>query len=294
MRLIIKVIGLGVVVVGLAAAAVVYAPTVFGQTAVRVDRDPLVQVLELGGSHIGASVRDVDKADVEREKLPGQWGAVVEEVRAGSPAERAGLRAGDVIVEFDGERVRSARELTRLVRETPDGRTVKAAVVRGGRRLDVEVTPDRREPFVALGETGRVLDRLNRDLPLEIERNLDRLRDLHLPPMDFDAIRVGPRLGATVQDLTPQLAGYFGVEAGVLVTGVSEGSVAATAGLKAGDVITALDGARISDTSDLRRRLSRLDDGAQFSLGIVRDKQTLTLTGKTEDTRVRVRRRVVL
>ena len=112
--------------------------------------------------------------------------------------------------------------------------------------------------------------------------------------MDFDAIRVGPRLGATVQDLTPQLAGYFGVEAGVLVTGVSEGSVAATAGLKAGDVITTLDGARISDTSDLRRRLSRLDDGDQFSLGIVRDKQTLTLTGKAEDSRVRVRRRVVL
>jgi serine protease Do len=293
MRLI-RVIGVGVVVVGLAAAAVVYAPAVFGQTAVHADRDPLVQVLSLGGSQIGASVRDVDKSDVEREKLPGQWGAVVEEVRAGSPAERAGLRAGDVIVEFDGERVRGARELTRLVQETPDGRTVKAAVVRDGRRLDVEMTPGRPEPLVELGDTGRVLDRLNRDLPTDLERSLGRLRDLRLPPMDFDAIRVGPRLGATVQDLTPQLARYFGVETGVLVTGVSEGSVAAKAGLKAGDVITALDGARVSDTSDLRRRLARLADGDQFSLGIVRDKQVTTLTGKAENDRVRVRRRVVL
>ncbi len=293
MRLI-KVIGLIAVVVGLAAAAVVYAPTAFGQVAVaRADRDPLVRVLDLSGSQIGASVRDVDKADVEREKLPGQWGAVVEEVRAGSPAERAGLKAGDVIIEFDGERVRSARELTRLVRETPDGRTVKAAVVRDSRRIDVDLTPERREPFVALGDTGRVLDRLNRDLPLELERSLDRLRDLRLPPMDFDALRAGPRLGATVQDLTPQLAGYFGVEAGVLVTSVDEGSAGAKAGLKAGDVITTLNAARVSDTSDLRRRLSRLGDGDQFTLGIVRDKRAMTLTGTAEDARVRVRHRVI-
>jgi serine protease Do len=289
-----KVVGVGVVVVGLVAAAVVYAPTAFGQSATSV-REPFVQVLSLDGSQIGASVRDVDRSDVAREKLPGQWGAVVEEVRAGSPAERAGLRAGDVIVEFDGERVRGARELTRLVRETPEGRTVKAAVVRDGQRLEVDVTPSAPAPFAALGDTDRVLGRLDRELPLAIERNLDRLRDLRMPPLDFDAIRVGPRLGATVQDLTPQLATYFGVDAGVLVTSVDDGSAAAKAGLKAGDVITGAGDARVSDTSDLRRRISRLEDGDQFSLGIVRDRKAMTLNGTIEDAgRLRTRRRVIL
>ncbi len=60
----------------------------------------------------------------------------------GSAAEKAGIKKGDVIAEFDGERVRGVRHLTRLVTETPDGRTVKAAVMREGKRVDLSVTPD--------------------------------------------------------------------------------------------------------------------------------------------------------
>ena len=68
-------------------------------------------------------------------------GVVVEDVSTDSPAEKAGIRKGDVVVEFDGERVRSVRQLTRLVQETPAGRTVTAILQRDGQRTTVSVTP---------------------------------------------------------------------------------------------------------------------------------------------------------
>ena len=71
-----------------------------------------------GGPEIGVSIRDVEAGS------PGSAGAQVERVREDSPAEKAGIRAGDVITQFDGERVRSARQLSRLVAETPAGRSV--------------------------------------------------------------------------------------------------------------------------------------------------------------------------
>ena len=76
-------------------------------------------------SEIGVSVRDLTADEVAKAKLPQAGGVLVEDVRDGSAASRAGLRDGDLIVEFDGERVRSASHLTRLVRESVPGRAVK-------------------------------------------------------------------------------------------------------------------------------------------------------------------------
>jgi len=295
MRLV-KFLGALAIGVGLVTAAVVYAPAAFGQVVVSRSgaSEPLVQVLEIGGSRVGISIRDVDRADVEREKLPGQYGAVIEEVRSGSPAERAGLKAGDVVIEFDGERVRSARQLSRLVEETPAGRTVKAAVVRAGHRVDVDLVPERGSGY--LGSSGGAIAGLNRDFRLDLEplrRDLDRLRDLRVPPLEFGGILRTARLGISAEALTPQLADYFGVKAGVLVTSVADDSVAARAGLKAGDVITAIDGRSVETVSELRRRLNQLDAGDEFEIGLVRDRKAMTLKGKLDDEGRRARRRVI-
>jgi len=303
----VKIAGTVAVIVGLAAVVALYAPTAFGQQ-VRVApwtaQPAEVQVFGLaGGGRLGVTIRDVDQADVEREKLPGLWGAAIEEVRSDSPAARAGLKAGDVLIEFDGERVRSARQLTRLVQETPEGRTVKAAVVRGGSRVDVDVTPERSSGVAYFGETGRAIERLGRDLRGELGdlRELDRLRDFNFDfavPFDFAGRLRTPRLGIQAQEMTEQLAEHLGAKEGVLVTSVDAGSIAEKAGLKAGDVITALDGAAVSDVSDLRRRLGRLDDGEDFTIAIVRDRTAMTLNGKMESerdepTRARIARRIV-
>src|SRR5512143_2683299 len=78
-------------------------------------------VLPSGGGRIGVSIRDLAADDQKTLKLADSTGVVVGAVEPNSPASTAGLRANDVIVEFDGERVRSARQLTRLVGDTPPG-----------------------------------------------------------------------------------------------------------------------------------------------------------------------------
>ena len=121
------------------------APAAHGQAKIVRTQSPKLEILR-GGSRIGVSIRDVEEADKSTAK-GATSGVVVEEVATESPAEKAGIRKGDVIVEFDGERVRSARQLTRLVQETPTGRSVPATLLREGQRTTVNVTPNETSQF---------------------------------------------------------------------------------------------------------------------------------------------------
>jgi len=91
-----------------------------------------------------------------------------------------------------------------------------------------------------------------------------------------------------VQTLSSQLADYFGVAEGLLVSNVDEGSVAADAGVMAGDVITSLDGRTVAFSSSLRRRLSGVDAGEDVSIGVTRAGRELALTATLTDTRAKV------
>jgi len=286
-------------VVGLYALA----PAARGQGQVRIVHnfhdDPPLEILGAADAEIGVSVRDVDPADVTREKLAGLSGAVVQEVRSDGPAAKAGVKAGDVITAFDGERVRGARQLERLVGETPAGRSVKMSVMRGGSKIDVDIAP--RESRLA-GALGDRLDRLNR---FDIERG-DRLPRAVIPRVNPDLERrdwhgIGPdfrafdfnmddgpfayitgrgRLGVQAEPVADQLAKYFGVESGVLVRSVSEDSPAAKAGLKAGDVITAVDGRAVKDPEGLRRAVADVADagsGKEVTMSVTRDKKPMSI-----------------
>ena len=274
----------------LAAAAgmgAAVAPVVHGQGAtVHVERSPRAVQVFTGGSRIGVSIREVDDNDLKGAKLPGLAGAVVEDVVEESPAEKAGLRKGDVIVEFDGERVRGVRHLTRLVQETPDGRPVPVVVLRDGQRTPVSISPRESGAFGLGFEGFRSLERLGREFSYDIPaRPVPEPRAKAAPYVwRFDELlgRGSNRLGITVDTLSPQLADYFGTKDGVLVTTVNDGSAAAKAGMKAGDVITAINGSTINDASDLRRRLQDLEDGAEFTLSVMRDRKPQTLKGKLE------------
>ena len=236
----------------------------------RPDRSVRASILgDLGGSQIGVSVRDVEDAgdlDATAE------GAVVASVRDGSPAATAGLEPGDVIVGFDGERVRSARQLSRLVQETPAGRSVSAMVVRDGDRRELEVTPEEGGGLMAAMAPLREIERIGRNFRFRVP---DDLRGPYIIP------RPG-RLGVEVDDLSSQLADYFGVDDGVLVTMVLEDTVAERAGLQAGDVITAVDGRPVDDVDALRRRLSGIGPGEEFQITVVRDGGELSLAARFE------------
>jgi serine protease Do len=268
------------------AAGAAFAPVAQGQARMRKAQSPIVQVFA-GGSRIGVSIRDVDNDDAKNVKGAGT-GVIVEDVTAGSPAEKAGIRKGDVIVEFDGERVRSVRQLTRLVQETPSGRTVQAVLMRDGQRTTVSVTPRDGSRF----DSDRIDDLMDmsRGFKYRVAPRPPAAPGAPAPPApppawDFDEFfgRVTTsRLGITVDSLSPQLAEYFGTKEGVLVTSITDGSAASKAGLKAGDVITAFNGSAVITPSDLRRRSQGLEDGDEFTIAVMRDRKPLTLKGKAE------------
>ena len=135
-----KTAALGAALAAAAGVGAAITPVVQGQTRVVRTQTPRALEIITGGSRIGVSIRDLEDADGAPTKGV-TAGVIVEDVTAESAAEKAGIRKGDAIVEFDGERVRSARQLTRLVQETPAGRTVQAAIVREGQRSTVSITP---------------------------------------------------------------------------------------------------------------------------------------------------------
>jgi predicted metalloprotease with PDZ domain len=237
-----------------------------------------------GGSRVGMVVRDVETADVTKEKLAGVSGAVVTEVAKESAAEKAGVKTGDVVTSFDGERVRSARQLERLVEETPAGRTVKVAVQRAGAPVTLDITPEAPKLARAMPGDGGDMFRWQRRVPgpdAEGSPGMPFRFEVPSGRFDFDgepfmAASRG-RLGVRVQDLSEELAGYFGVKSGVLVAGVEADAPAAKAGIKAGDVITAVNGQAITEAGELRREVAKVEDGKTAELAITRDKKPLTL-----------------
>ena len=281
---------IAVAVTAIAIAGVVATP-VRGQTRVT----PKVRALEMlsGGSRIGVSIRDVEESDAKT----AQAGVIVEEVATDSPGEKAGIHKGDAIVEFDGERVRSVRQLTRVVQETPSGRTVSAVLLREGKKTTVSVTPrdDGRFSFPGFDELGDLAPEFRFRLAPKITPPTPPSPPT--PPMvwDFDGLvgRSG-RLGISIDSLSPQLAEYFGTKEGVLVSSVTDNSAAAKAGLKAGDVITNFNGSTINDPQDVRRRIQSLNDGDEFTLTVMRDRKPLTLKGKAESPERRRTSRTIL
>lgn len=229
-----------------------------------------------GGGTIGVRVRDLTTDDATRAKVQG--GAVIADVLEGSPAEKAGVKEGDVVVEFDGERVRSARQFARLVEDTPEGRAVKATVSRNGSRQTLDVTPAARPDEMAwVSDLGpRMRDGVARGM-MGLRRNLrDFDFDLPVEPGIIGMTR-GPRLGVGVEPLGDQLAAYFGVKAGVLVASVEADSPAARAGLKAGDVITAVNGHAVVDPEALSAEVRRAEAGSTVTLDVTRDRKAQSL-----------------
>ncbi len=223
-----------------------------------------------GDTQVGLSIRDVEAADVTRESLESANGVVVESVTAGGPADEATVRVGDIILAFDGERVRGARQLTRIVQETPPGRTVTLTVRRTGQQHELNITPEARSLSAGQWFSPDRLERLGENLGRRFE-------SFRLPGIDGFPMR-RPRLGIGAQTLTPQLAEYFGVAEGVLVTRVDDDSAVAAAGLQAGDVITAVGEDDLSNVGELWRRLEQRDADETFALVVIRDGKSLTVT----------------
>ncbi|WP_420447699.1 PDZ domain-containing protein [Candidatus Palauibacter sp.] len=247
------------------------------------------------GGYLGVDVTDVDDERASELGMPQPRGVYIFDVVDGEPAAEAGLESGDVIVAWNGERLESVAQLRRLTGETPPGRAVDLTVLRDGAERDVTVELAGRTGFASRGgmtfispqiDLSRAYSPSSRDArerALEVEERLRDARERAAEGLNRVFFLGGrPRLGANTQSLGDQLAEYFGVEAGVLVTSVHEDTPAAEGGLRAGDVIVGIGDEDVNDPNDLREALADVEPG-EVSVRIVRDGAAQTLTVELED-----------
>jgi len=192
-------------------------------------------------------------------------------VEADGPAAKAGLKANDVVTEYNGQRVEGTAQFRRLIRETPAGRTVQLSVWRDGRAQKVSLQLGRfRDHFASHAHSFGPKDfNFKFELP-EIGGNILLSRT--------------PVLGISAEDLSGQLGSYFGApdSEGILVREVKHGTPAEKAGLKAGDVITKVDGDRVRTVSDLREKLRDKRDKKTVSLSVLRKGTEMSLNIEIE------------
>ena len=237
-----------------------------------------------GGNFLGVQTEQVTKENQSRFNLPGAArGVAVAGVTEGSPAAKAGLLKGDVILRFDGENVTSVAKLQRLIGEAAPRHTARLTISRNGAEQELSITLGRREGLL----TGRNFENFTftpgEKFEFDSEGWRERAEELGRQFEKFPRGEDGPftvmfggarRIGITTTTLTEQLADYFGVveKDGLLVTSVMENSPASRAGLKAGDVMTEADSVKLSGVGDLARQLNRRQEG-DVTLTVTRDKK---------------------
>jgi serine protease Do len=231
----------------------------------------IVGPMAMSKSFLGVHVVEIDSNKAAALKLKDEVGVEITGIEPESPAEKAGLKVGDVVIEYQGQRVEGTEQFIRLVRETPVGRNVKLLVHRPGAAAQTVTATvgARKQPKVMMGEMPA---------PPKVE--------LWMPdmPRAYTGLR-SSRLGVEAEGLQGQLAEYFGVKEGVLVRSVAKGSAAEKGGLKAGDVITKVDQKPLESPRDLSEMLRDSRDKKSVAVTVMREKREMTLTVTPEDDR---------
>ena len=265
-------------------------------------------------SYLGVFLEEVSSDRMKDLNLSEERGAVVMKVSEGSPAEKAGMKENDVIVSFNGRRVDTVRELQRLLGETPPGRTVTFDVLRAGAPQTLTVTVTKRNlntryfgPDMKLD--GKLFEQAQAEM--RAAEKATKLTDEQRKKMEQDFERFGnfnfvyggpggrfrgTRIGITAEPLTGQLAQYFGVKSGrgVLITEVQDDRPAAKAGLKAGDVITAVDGKPVENVSGLMTIITEKEGPVVLTIIRSQSEQSVTVNIEKPEPRPGVRRRANL
>jgi serine protease Do len=195
-------------------------------------------------SWLGIRVQALDAKLAKSFGMEQARGALVTEVVEDSPAADGGLKAGDVVLQFDGKRVKHSDQLPWLASTAGPGRTVDVQVIRSNNRKTLKVTMARLP---------------NQDVP-------------DIPRLDASKPRSGGEFGVQVKELTTSLARKLGAESknGVVVTSIGDSSPAKHAGLRQRDVITQVDNTSISSKTDFTRAIDSAGSGDLVRLKVIR------------------------
>jgi serine protease Do len=188
---------------------------------------------------LGVMIQNVTPELAKSFGLKSSKGVLISEIVKGGPAEKAGLLRGDVILRFDNKEIENAHTLSQLVAATAPNTRVKIDLLRNGKEETISVT------------IGTMQE--------EEQKTIS-------PQKASD-------WGMMVQELTPQLAQQLGLEpgtTGVVISDVSEGSPAAEAGLRPGDLITEVNRTAVQNMNDYQQALKKVKNGEHLLLLVKR------------------------
>jgi serine protease Do len=182
----------------------------------------------------------------ENLKLKDRRGAIVGQVFPGDPADKAGIKTGDIILEIDGRKIENTNELLRIVAALPVGKKVEIIVLRNGRELRQQlVVGERKDAREITGDS-----------------------------------QTNEQLGLTVQEISPEMTRILKLKekGGVVVTAVKPDSPAEDAGLKVNDVILQVNRVRVESLKDFTDELARTAREETVMFLIKRDDAALFVT----------------
>ncbi|HMK64144.1 MAG TPA: DegQ family serine endoprotease [Thermodesulfobacteriota bacterium] len=192
---------------------------------------------------LGVTIQAVTPELADSFNLKDSKGALVAEVSPGGPAEKAGIQAGDILLEFDGKTISESTDLPRTVAETPIGKSVAVKMAREGKILDKRVT---------VGELQERMARAGRSSSHQ-------------------------SLGIMVQDLSPEISRELGLKktSGVVIMEVEPGSPAAEAGLRPGDVIREVARKPVQNADDFVKKVEKAKEQGTVLLSVQRGETRL-------------------
>jgi serine protease Do len=189
---------------------------------------------------LGVAIQDLNGDMAEYYGIEEKKGVFVADVFEGDPADKAGIKAKDIILEVNGERIETSRQLTGMIARIPVGDSAKVKILRDGKEKTVTVK-------IA-------------------KRTEEKLAARARPKEDTE------EFGIRVSDLTPEIAQRFNIDekSGVVVTHVASGSKGDEADVRVGDIIKEVNRQQVKDTGDYQEILNQISEGESVNLFIRR------------------------
>jgi len=235
-------------VIGVNTAIVASGQGIGFAIPINMAKDLVPQLIKSGKvtrAWLGVGIQEITPELAESFGLKSSSGGLISNVFPESPADKAGFRPGDVVVEFDGKKIRDSHELPAMVARAAVGEKVRVKILREGRETEL---------VVKLGE-------MEQGQKEAMETTSSKSKEL----------------GLAVRDMTPEELNEAGIKLGILVIGVEAGSPADFAGIRRGDILLAVNNVTVAKTSDFRKASQKIKKGKVVRLRVKRDDQTIFL-----------------
>jgi C-terminal processing protease CtpA/Prc len=233
---------------------------------------PLALADNHSSGYLGVMLQEISPSMAKALQLDGKSGIMINNVIKDSPAAKAGLEDGDIILMFKGDAVESTGAFTKAVRAAKPGEDVEMIIIRNGKKQTVKVELAEHDQdevsWFSQGDDN------------EHEVIIKKLKEGPRGNIAFFSQNDRGFLGVHLDGIEGQMADYFEVDGGALITEVNEDSPAAKAGLKAGDVIVKVDDMEIGDESDLHKAMQDTKPEQEVKVQVIRkgDKKTMKVT----------------